>query len=213
MNNANASSPRIVGTSSRWSTIPRLALGLEGSERHAKATKWSTEDFQGHPGIVGLDCQRHGLGYSRIVGELRNLGVCKNSRQSVNNILVEHGIDPDPQCGKRSWSEFFTIHAKTLWQVDFFGKRVWTLQGPRQTFSMVFQHGASRRVFVTLAKYKPDATWTKSQAAAFLSHAKDEQLSCSIVMRDLDRKYSSDFDRMFTKRSIQVKPVGRERQI
>jgi putative transposase len=37
-----------------------------------------------------------GWGYSRILGELRKLGLGKLSRQSVKNILVEQGFDPGP---------------------------------------------------------------------------------------------------------------------
>ena len=149
-----------------------------------------------------------GWGYSRILGELRKLGVGKISRQSVKNILVEHGIDPGPRRGKGSWSDILKIHAETLWQVDFFSKRVWTAQGPRQTFSMVFLHVATRRVFVTPATFKPDAAWMKSQAHAFLRHAEDSGLACNTLMRDRDGKYSAEFDRCFTDRSIRVKPVG-----
>jgi putative transposase len=38
-----------------------------------------------------------GWGYSRILGELRKLGLGKISRQSVKNILVENGLDPGPK--------------------------------------------------------------------------------------------------------------------
>ena len=95
-----------------------------------------------------------GWGYSRILGELRKLGLGKLSRQSVKNILVENGLDPGPKRGKGSWSEFLKIHAETLWQVDFFSKNVWTLQGPRQVFALAFIHVATRRVFATPATFQ-----------------------------------------------------------
>jgi putative transposase len=41
-----------------------------------------------------------GWGYSRILGELRKLKLGKISRQSVKNILLEHGLDPGPRRGK-----------------------------------------------------------------------------------------------------------------
>lgn len=149
-----------------------------------------------------------GWGYARILGELRKLGVGKISRQTVKNILVENGLDPAPKRGRGSWCEFLKIHADTLWQVDFFSKRIWTKNGPRQVFAMAFIHVATRKVFVTPATYRPDATWMKRQAAEFLRHTEDERLGCAIIMRDLDGKYSSDFDRAFSNRSIRVKPVG-----
>ena len=96
-----------------------------------------------------------GWGYSRILGELRKLNLGKISRQSVKNILVEHGIDPGPNRGRGSWSEFLQIHADTLWQVDFFSKMVVTPKGLRQVFAMAFLQVDTRRVFVTPATLKP----------------------------------------------------------
>ena len=40
-----------------------------------------------------------GWGYTRVLGELRKLGY-RLSRQTVKNILIEHGIDPGPKRGK-----------------------------------------------------------------------------------------------------------------
>jgi transposase len=42
-------------------------------------------------------------GYTRILGELRKLGIRSISRQTVKMILKEHGIDSGPQRGKGSW--------------------------------------------------------------------------------------------------------------
>jgi putative transposase len=100
------------------------------------------------------------------------------------------------------------IHAATLWQVDFFSKNVWTLQGPRQVFALAFIHVATRRVFAAPATFKPDSAWLTAQAHAFLAYAEQRQLRCETIIRDRDGKYTSDFDRVFQKRSIAVKPVG-----
>lgn len=99
-------------------------------------------------------------------------------RQSVKNILIEHGLDPGPKRGKGTWSDFLRIHAETLWQVDFFSKDVWTITGPQQIFALAFIHLATRRVFVTPGTIKPNAVWVESQACAFLDHAAAEQLPC-----------------------------------
>jgi len=61
-----------------------------------------------------------GWGYTRILGELKRLGIRKISRQTVKNILKEHGFDPGPTRGQGTWDEFLKIHATTLWQCDFF---------------------------------------------------------------------------------------------
>ena len=70
-----------------------------------------------------------GWGYTRILGELKKLGVGKITRQTVKNILKEHGFDPGPKRGKGSWDEFLNIHAETLWACGFMSKKTWTLGG------------------------------------------------------------------------------------
>ncbi len=149
-----------------------------------------------------------GWAYTRILGELRKLGLGQLSRQSVKNILVEHGFDPGPKRGKGSWSQFLKIHADTLWQIDFFSKRVWTRRGLRQVFALAFVHVGTRRVFVSPATYRPNSVWMKAQVRALLTYVERERLRCATVIRDLDGKYTPEVDRAFTQRGITVKPVG-----
>jgi putative transposase len=55
------------------------------------------------------------LGYSRILGELRKLGIKNISRQTVRNILKEAGIEPRPDRTSDSWDQFLKRHGETLW--------------------------------------------------------------------------------------------------
>lgn len=73
-----------------------------------------------------------GWGYTRIMGELKKLGIKPPSRTTVKNILKENGFDPGPTRGKGSWSEFLEMHADSLWQCDFFSKRIVTRFGLKQ---------------------------------------------------------------------------------
>lgn len=114
--------------------------------------------------------RENGWGYTRILGELKKLGIFSVSRGTVKNILKENGFDPGPNRGKGSWDEFLKMHAETLWQCDFFSKKIWTPTGLRQYFVLAFLHVGSRKVFVTKASRKPDAGWMKQQAESFLDH-------------------------------------------
>jgi putative transposase len=135
-----------------------------------------------------------GWGYTRIMGELKKLGIKPPTRATVRNILKANGFDPGPKRGKGTWSEFLDLHADTLWQCDFFSKRIVTALGLRQVFILAFLHLGTRRVFVTSATRKPDAAWMKQQTEAFLEHAKEEGLSAEVVMRDRDSKFENGFD-------------------
>jgi putative transposase len=82
-------------------------------------------------------------GYTRILGELRKLGITI-SRQTVKNILKEHGLDPEPKRGTGSWEEFLRMHADTLWQCDFVSKPMWTMNGMVDLYFLVFLHLGTR---------------------------------------------------------------------
>jgi putative transposase len=84
-------------------------------------------------------------GYTRILGELRKLGIRSISRQTVKVILKENDIDPGPQRGKGSWDEFLKIHADTLWQCDFVSKPMWTTRGLVDLYFLVGLHLETRR--------------------------------------------------------------------
>ena len=86
------------------------------------------------------------------------------------------------------------MHADTLWQCDFFSKRIVTRFGLRQVFVLAFIHIGTRRVFVTPATYKPDSSWMKEQAESFLEYVKAKGLQAEIVMRDRDSKFENGFD-------------------
>lgn len=149
-----------------------------------------------------------GWGYSRILGEIRKLGIGRISRQTVKNILVENGFDPGPKRGRGTWSEFLKAHQETLWQCDFFSKRIWTSTGPRQVLALAFINVATRRVFVTPSTFSTGGKWIERQARAFLEHAQTEGLTCTILMRDMDKAFSKQFTSVFTSHDIDVKPVG-----
>ena len=56
-----------------------------------------------------------GWGYTRILGELRKLGIQDISRQTVVNILKEAGHNPYSPKGPGSWDELIKRQAETLW--------------------------------------------------------------------------------------------------
>jgi putative transposase len=104
--------------------------------------------------LAGENC----WGYTRILGELKKLGV-KVSRSTVVNILREAGIDPNPERKNGTWHDFIKRHAATLWACDFFTKRIWTTGGLVEYYVLFFIHVGSRRVIVTGMTPNPDAPW------------------------------------------------------
>jgi putative transposase len=133
-------------------------------------------------------------GYTRILGELKKLGVRSVSRNTVKNILKANGLDPGPQRGPGTWDEFLKIHAASLWQCDFFSKRVLTPKGFRELFVVVFMHVGTRQVFLTPAIEHPNEAWITEQAEAFVRYARAKKLGTELIMHDRDTKFTAGFD-------------------
>jgi len=76
--------------------------------------------------------QETGWGYTRILRELRKLGIGKIFRQTVVNILKKESLDPGPSRGPGTWDQLVKMHAETLWQCDFFSKRMLCRRGNKQ---------------------------------------------------------------------------------
>jgi putative transposase len=145
-----------------------------------------------------------GWGYTRILGELKKLGVESVTRNTVKNILKRNGYETGPKRGPSTWDEFIQRHAKTMWQCDFFSKKIVSKTGLRDVFVLVFLHVETRRVYISPATYKPDQAWMVEQAEAFIRHTKSERLSCKILMHDNDSKYSKPFLAVFADQKIKT---------
>ena len=137
-----------------------------------------------------------GWGYTRILGELRKLNIHDISRQTVVNILKEAGHNPYAPKGPGSWDELIKRHAETLWQCDFFSKRVISRLGLPQLFAMVFLNVATRRVWVSPATRNPTEAWVVEQAKAFIDHTEDNDLKVEMVTRNNDQIYKKGFDQV-----------------
>lgn len=72
-----------------------------------------------------------GWGYTRILGELRRLGVRGVSRTTVKTILKEAGLDPSPERAVGTWDTFVRRHAAKLWASDFLAVHTATLSQAR----------------------------------------------------------------------------------
>jgi putative transposase len=139
-----------------------------------------------------------GWGYTRVLGELRKLGINDISRQTVVNILRDHGYEPNSRRGPGSWDELLKMHAETLWQCDFFSRRVFSRFGMPQLFAMVFLNLATRRVWISPATRNPTEAWVEEQAKAFIAHVDANDLRVDLVTRDNDQIYKHGFDRVMT---------------
>jgi putative transposase len=149
-----------------------------------------------------------GWGYTRVLGELRKLGIQDISRQTVVNILKESGHNPYSPKGPGTWDELIKRHAETLWQCDFFSKRVISRLGLPQLFAMVFINVATRKVWVSPATKNPTEAWVMEQAKAFIDYTEANDLTCEMVTRDNDQIYKKGFDQVMEGAGIRPKRLA-----
>lgn len=133
------------------------------------------------------------FGYTRILGELRKLGIKKISRQTVRNILKEEGIQPGPNRISDSWQNFIDRHVKTLWAVDFFSVRTVTAKGLQELYVMVWLCMTTRELIVSESRSHPNSGWAAEQTDAFLNPTLERDDKPAIVMHDRDTKFTQEF--------------------
>ncbi len=151
-----------------------------------------------------------GFGLTRIVGELRKMGIKKISRQTVRNILKEEGIEPNPDRMNDNWDTFLARHADTLWAVDFFSVKTVTKKGLKDMYVLVWLCMTTREVIVSESTLHPNSAWVTKQADLFVDQTAGRDKPPSIVMHDKDTKFSKDFTEKLKERDVRTNslPVG-----
>lgn len=144
-------------------------------------------------------------GYTRILGELKKLGIKSLSRNTVKNILKANGLDPAPKRSEDTWDDFIKRHFETLWACDFFTKTVWTLLGPKTFHVLFFINVKTRKVYIAGTTLHPTAEWVDktTRSVSFLFHDNSKKL----LIRDGDSKFNGNFDEIFREWSTQVKRI------
>jgi putative transposase len=152
--------------------------------------------------------RENGWGYTRILGELKKLGIRTISRSTVVNILKEAGLDPGPKRGKGTWDQFVKRHAATLWAADCVSVRTLTAAGFVDLYLLFFIHIGSRKVIVSNPTANPDSAWVAQQARNATIQMQDWGRKCEYLLIDHDPKFQPNFDTVFEAEDTEVKRVG-----
>ncbi len=151
-----------------------------------------------------------GFGYTRIIGELRKLGIKGISRQTVRTILKEEGLKVGPDKTSDCWDNFIKRHTETLWAVDFFSIKTVTATGLRDMYLMAFLCLSSREVIVSSSTEHPNSAWVVDQTKEFLDQTMTREQKPSIVMHDRDTKFTKEFTATLKAKNVRtnVLPVA-----
>lgn len=145
-----------------------------------------------------------GFGYTRIIGELRKLGIKKISRQTVRNILKEEGIQPAPDRTSDTWDNFIKRHAETLWAVDFFCVKTVTTRGLRDMYVLVWLCMTSREVIASGSTEHPNSAWVTKQVDLFVDQTAAREKKPDIIMHDRDTKFTKEFTARLKERGLRT---------
>lgn len=114
-----------------------------------------------------------GWGYTRVLGELRKLGI-RLCRSTIVNIMKAHDINPSPERTSCGWKEFIKRHADSLYACDFFSKYVWTPLGLRKFHILALIHIGSRKVRVLGVSQTPNQYWMVQRAEELVKYFKTQ---------------------------------------
>ena len=131
-------------------------------------------------------------GYQKITDQIIYLGY-KISKSTVKNILIENGLDPEPDLTIRTtWHEFIRSHLDVLVACDFF--TIELLIGHKLIRCTVFFviELASRKVYFAPIKLQPDGKYMK-QVAKILTDLEDGFLHGKrYLIHDRDPLYTTE---------------------
>lgn len=148
-----------------------------------------------------------GFGLTRIVGELRRLGVKKISRQTVRNILKDEGLPTNPDRTSDCWTEFLKRHGETLWASDFFSVKAVTPKGLRDLYVLVFLCLQTREVIVTESTEHPNSAWVCEQTKSFIQQTKSRKAKPAVLIHDRDVKYTARFKKLLETNGLKPSPL------
>ncbi len=199
---------REIITIVQYSTFQKWLRTNKHKNRRSKAKTGRPPTRRDFKKLVVQMAKTPGWGYTRILGELRKLGIMSVSRSTVRSILKEQGIEPAPDRTEPVWDKFLKRHAATLWSCDFFTKKVLTPSGLKRYTTLVFMHIKSRRIIVTKSTRHPTSDWMCRVAETFPKMVKELGLQHpTILIRDNDVLYSRDFNETLQREGVKPHPL------
>src|SRR2546428_14095312 len=132
------------------------------------------------------------LGYRRIIGELKGVGISV-SATSVRKVLLEEGLQPAPERTPSSWRAFLRAQAASVLACDFLTIETAFLQ---RIYVLFFISLATRRIEDIACTANPDGRWITQQARNLVMQLVDEQ-PFRFLVHDRDAKFSRAFDNVF----------------
>ena len=152
--------------------------------------------------IVRVGRENAGLGFEKLEGELRKVGV-RASATTIRTVLRKHGIltGPERSRGGSSWRTFLNHYRAQFLACDFFTVETVTLQ---TLYVLFFIEHATRRVYLAGCTSHPNAEWVTQQGRQMIWALEEREPAMRFVIHDNDSKFTEAFDTVFASEGIEV---------
>jgi len=179
-----------------------VADKYDGSSRRRTGRPRTQQDIRALVVQMARDNPR--WGYTRIRGALHNLGL-ELGRNTIKRILLEHGLEPAPERGKRMpWKTFLKAHWGHIAAADFFTVEALTLVGLVRYHVLFVMDLATRRVQIVGIAHNPGGRWMAQVARnlvdVFDGFLKDHR----IFIVDRDPLFTQEFRGILADRGVKT---------
>jgi putative transposase len=141
-----------------------VANKYDGSKSRGKGGRPRISDYLRQL-IIDMAKDNKHLGGKTLHGYLKYLGL-KVSPSTINRILREHGIEPNPdRPEKTSWNEFVKRQFSSMAGIDFFQKDIWTKYGLVKYMVLVVIDYKTRKVEIAGIIPQANGEWMKQMGA------------------------------------------------
>jgi putative transposase len=149
-----------------------------------------------------------GLGYDKLKGELRKLGL-RASPTTIRTVLLRHGIPPAPERSQQgsSWRTFLNHYKEQFLACDFLTVETLTLQ---TLYVLFFVEHATRQVYLAGCTAHPEAGWVTQQARQMTWELRDRAVPMRYLIHDHDTKFTGMFDTVFESEGIEIVDIPYE---
>lgn len=144
--------------------------------------------------VVRMARENERRGYTRIRDALSSLGH-EISRDTVANILRDHGIEPAPERRKKTtWADFLKRHWEVMAAADLFTIETWSLFGAIRNHVFFVMRLATREVHIAGVTQNPTGPWM-TQSVRNLTDGIDGFLQgCELLIHDRDPIFTAQVD-------------------
>jgi putative transposase len=181
-----------------------VAKKYDGSKNRGKGGRPRISDYLRQL-IITMALDNKHLGGKTLHGYLKYLGL-KVSSTTINRILREHGIEPNPdRPEKTTWNEFIRTHWDSLAAIDFFTTEIYTIKGLMRYMVLVVIDYKTRKVEIAGIIPQAYGDWMKQIARNLTDPMNGFLKDKKYLVHDRDPVFTEAFKEIL--RAGGIKPV------